>query len=413
MGTVSSIDASGIEAIPGRSRRQELQRDSGGCPGGVRWYHRVDMLEICFIRLGRIVIYQRQVSLCVRRVKMGMARERGMFIGMLPTWGDKVTKAWGVGPVIFNASNARRYGLFLGRRYRDQPNIIWILGGDRDAIGLVEVWSAMAAGLREGDGGRHLITYHPSGERSSSQWFQNEPWMDFNLMQSSHGRKDGPNFEMIEKDYRLSPVKPTIDGEPRYENHPVAWQPEQFGWFDDSDTRQAAYWAVFAGAAGHTYGCNDIWQMKTPERKPLSLARGIWYESLNLPGAGQMQYLRRLMESRPYFSRVPDQGLIADDPPGGADHLQGTRGDGYAFVYFPQGKAAVINTDRVQGDKLHAWWYNPRNGEATSIGDLRKEKNRSFNPPGSYGHGNDWVLVLDDARRRFGAPGKKKQSSVR
>jgi len=334
-----------------------------------------------------------------------MARERGLFIGMLPTWGDKVTKAWGLGPVIFEASNAREYGLFLGQRYRDRPNIIWILGGDRDATDSVAVWSAMAEGLREGDGGRHLITYHPSGERSSSQWFQDASWLDFNLMQSGHGRKDGSNFKMIEKDYQLTPVKPTIDGEHRYENHPVNWEPEHFGWFDDYDARQASYWAVFAGAAGDTYGCNDIWQMKTPERKPMSLARGVWTESLNLPGAGQMQYLRRLMESRPYFSRVPDQMLIVDDPPEGPDHLQGTRGDGYAFVYFPQGKPAVINTDAVQGNKLHAWWYNPRNGEATSIGVFKREMTRTFNPPGAYGRGNDWVLVLDDSRRRFGRPG--------
>jgi hypothetical protein len=345
-------------------------------------------------------------------VVVDMARARGMFIGMLPTWGDKVTKAWGVGPVIFNPANAKQYGVFLGRRYRDRPNIIWILGGDRDATGFEAVWSAMAAGLREGDEGRHLITYHPSGDRSSSQWFQKEPWIDFNLMQSGHGRKDGANFAMIEKDYELTPVKPTIDGEPRYENHPVAWKPEQFGWFDDYDARQAAYWAVFAGAAGHTYGCNDIWQMKTEQREPMSLARGVWQEGLNLPGAGQMQYLRRLMESRPFFSRVPDQGLIPSDPPEGPDHMQGTRGDGYAFVYFPQGKPAVVATGRVSGRKLHAWWYNPRNGENTSLGIFKKVESKTFNPPGSPRRGNDWVLVLDDAGKRFGFPGQATKSRV-
>ena len=345
-------------------------------------------------------------------VVVDMARERGIFIGMLPTWGDKVTKAWGAGPVIFNISNARQYGEFLGRRYRDRSNIIWILGGDRDATGYVDVWKAMAAGLREGDGGRHLITYHPSGERSSSQWFQQESWIDFNLIQSGHGRRDGANFAMIQKDYALTPVKPVIDGEARYENHPVAWKPEQFGWFDDYDARQAAYWAVFAGAAGHTYGCNDIWQMKTAEREPMSLARGLWGESLDLPGAGQMQYLRRLMESRPYLSRVPDQELISGNPPEGADHMQGTRGDGYAFVYFPQGKPAVVETGRAPGRKLHAWWYDPRNGESFSIGIINKVKTKIFHPPGSYGRGNDWVLVLDDAEKHYGPPGQMMKSRM-
>jgi hypothetical protein len=341
-----------------------------------------------------------------------MARERGLYIGMLPTWGDKVSKAWGIGPVVFNATNAKQYGEFLGRRYRDRPNIIWILGGDRDAKGYVDVWKAMAAGLREGDGGRHLITYHPSGEESSSQWFQEEPWIDFNMMQSGHGHRDGANFAMIGNDYALKPVKPTIDGEARYENHPVAWKPDQYGWFDDYDARQAAYWAVFAGGAGHTYGCNDIWQMKTPGREPMSLARGLWRQSLDLPGAGQMQYLRRLMESRPYFSRVPDQGLIPVNPPEGADHMQATRGDGYAFVYFPQGKPAVVKTGRVVGRELHAWWYDPRSGASTSIGIFRKGNFRLFQPPRANGRGNDWVLVLDDAERRFGPPGQTGKSPV-
>jgi hypothetical protein len=348
---------------------------------------------------------------------VAMARDRGMFIGMLPTWGDKVNKAWGVGPVIFNAINARQYGLFLGRRYRDWPNILWILGGDRNATGSMEVWKAMAEGLREGDGGRHLMTYHPAGDHSSSEWFQDEPFVDFNLLQSGHGRRDGANFAMIEKDYGLRPVKPTIDGEPRYENHPVAWKPEEFGWFDDYDVRQAAYWAVFAGAAGHTYGCNDIWQMKTPAREPVSLARGVWYESLHLPGAGEMRYLRRLMESRPYFSRVPDQGLIPDNPAEGADHMQGTRGDGYAFVYFPLGKAAKIDLETVDGSKLHGWWYDPRSGEAMSIGTFRKkgakDATRLFRPPGVPGRGNDWVLVLDDVGKGFKAPGETRPTGVR
>ncbi len=339
-------------------------------------------------------------------VVVDIAREKGMFIGMLPTWGDKLTKAWGLGPVIFNAANARQYGSFLGHRYRDRPNIIWILGGDRDPSGAEVVWEAMAVGLREGDGGRHLITYHPSGDHSSSEWFQKAEWLDFNLLQSGHGRKDGPNFQMIEKDYGLTPVKPTIDGEPRYENHPVAWKPEEFGWFDDYDVRQAAYWAVFAGAAGHTYGCNDIWQMKTADREPMSKARGEWHKALELPGAGQMQYLRRLIESRPYFSRVPDQELILQNPSEGPDHMQSTRGDGYAFVYFPQAKPARIATGRIAGDRLHAWWYDPRNGKCQSIGIFKNEKIKTFSPPGFPHRGNDWILVLDDIEKEYGFPGR-------
>jgi hypothetical protein len=334
-----------------------------------------------------------------------LARERGLYIGLLPTWGDKVVKAWGAGPVIFTPEKARVYGRILGQRYKDRPNIIWILGGDRDPAGVEQVWREMAAGLKEGDGGRHLITFHPQGGQSSGDRLQAEPWLDFNMLQSGHARKDLANYRMIETDYQRVPVKPCTDGEPRYENHPVNWKPEQNGWFDDFDVRQAAYWAVFAGAQGHTYGCHDIWQMKTPVREAVGLARGDWHTSLDLPGAGEMQFVRRLVLSRPYFSRVPDQTLIADAPQDGGGHLEATRGEGYAFVYTPLGASIHVALGKISGATVKAWWYDTRTGTASVIGEFANRGTRTFTPPGTPSRGNDWVLVLDDAARGFGAPG--------
>jgi hypothetical protein len=347
--------------------------------------------------------YFRHVDWVVER-----AREKGLFIGMLPTWGDKVVKAsWGVGPLVFNPENARAYGRFLEQRYRDHVNLIWILGGDRNPNGFEAIWRAMAEGLREGDGGRHLITYHPSGRRSSSEWLHAEPWLDFNMMQSGHNERDGANYEMIAHDYRLSPVKPTFDGEPRYENHPVDWKPKEKGWFDEYDVRQAAYWGVFAGGHGHTYGCHDIWQMLAPGREPVGFARGTWYGSLDLPGAGQMRHIRALMESRPFLSRVPDHAILAGEPGRGPDHVEATRGDGYVFVYLPAGRPVSLKLGprTIPGDIVIAWWYDPRTGAATRIGPFENQGVKSFQPPGSAGRGNDWVLVLDERTRGYPPPG--------
>jgi hypothetical protein len=121
------------------------------------------------------------------------------------------------------------------------------------------------------------------------------------MMQSGHGKREIRNDLMVAKDYALVPIKPVIDGEPRYEDHPVNWKPDENGWFDDTDVRQAAYWAVFAGAAGHTYGCHDIWQFFSPKRPPVAFARTEWQVAMNLPGATQMGHLRRLMEGLDYF----------------------------------------------------------------------------------------------------------------
>src|SRR5262245_54208059 len=62
------------------------------------------------------------------------AAAKNLYIGLLPTWGDKVAHLWGDGPIIFNETNAQIYAETLAKRYKDQWNIIWILGGDRPAV---------------------------------------------------------------------------------------------------------------------------------------------------------------------------------------------------------------------------------------------------------------------------------------
>ncbi len=242
------------------------------------------------------------------------AGELGMVVGMLPTWGDKFNKKWGVGPEVFTPKNARAYGKFLGTRYRDQQ-VLWVLGGDRpiESDAHRAIVEAMANGLNAGDGGAHLMTYHPSGGGGSSRWFHDADWLDFNMIQSGHGALDIANYAMIRQDYDRTPIKPVLDGEPRYEDHPINWKPEN-GWFDAHDVRKAAYWALFAGACGHTYGCHDIWQMWQPGRPPISAARTPWKKALDLPASHQMQHAKNLLLSRPYLDRIPDQSLIVGDP---------------------------------------------------------------------------------------------------
>jgi len=333
------------------------------------------------------------------------AEALGLAIGMLPTWGDKWNKKWGLGPEIFTPENARTYGRFLGARYRDKP-IVWILGGDRPVENQRhrEIIRAMAEGLREGDGGRHLISFHPTGQQSSADFFHAEDWLDFNMCQTGHGF-DHPNYNRIATDYARQPPKPCLDAEPGYEDHPAEFKASN-GYLDDSDVRKFAYWAVFAGACGHTYGCHDIWQFYSPQRKPISEARTPWPEALLLPGSRQMKHLRALIESRPMLDRIPDPQLIAGDPATGGEHIQATRAaDGaYAMIYTPLGRPIAIQSDRLSGNHLRAWWFNPRTGEATRIGDFPREETRTFSPP-SQGKGHDWVLVLDATDRPFPTPG--------
>jgi hypothetical protein len=323
----------------------------------------------------------------------------GLYIGMLPTWGDKWNKKWGAGPEIFTPENAHIFGQFLGRRYRDQP-LIWILGGDRpvETEGHRSIIRAMAEGLREGDGGAHLISFHPMGGHTSSEYFHDQPWLDFNMWQSGHNR-NRDNYAAIAADYALTPTKPCMDAEPGYEDHMAAFNPEN-GYLDDYDVRKSLYWALFAGAHGHTYGCHPIWQMWRLGLKPISWVRRPWDEALSLPGAGQMQHARALLLSRPFFSRIPDQALIVSDVGAGTHHIQATRDEdrSYAFVYVPMGTPVEINLEQLSGATLVAHWYNPRTGTAQRAGSFPRVGTHTFTPPAA---GPDWVLTLDDAARHF------------
>lgn len=321
-----------------------------------------------------------------------LAAEHGIYCALLPTWGDKYNMStWGKGPEIFTPENAFRYGRWIADRYRDRSNIIWVLGGDRplETHRHFGVISEMARGVRAGDGGAHLITFHPTGNRSSSYHNHDEAWLDFNMIQSGHGALNAKNYEFVENDYARLPVKPTLDGEPRYEDHPINFNPDN-GYYDDFDVRQAAYWAVFAGAFGHTYGHHSVWSMCT---EPAAYIIMKWQTALVRPGATHMQHLRRLIESKPFLERIPDQSLVAVQY-GGANHLQATRGENYAMIYSPCGLLVQVAMGRIAGRQVQASWFDPRTGVKTAIGEFDNTGVASFMPPGS-GRNNDWVLLLE------------------
>jgi hypothetical protein len=340
---------------------------------------------------------------------LSMAADYDLYVALMPTWGSYVIGEYE--PAIFGSDNAYLFGRFVGERYREMTHLMWINGGDRLPIfkgkDYAPVWRALARGVKEGYGQQGLMTFHPPGAgNSSSLWFHGDDWLDFNMVQTGP-RRNFPNCVTIEKDYLQEPVKPTLDGEPGYERarHRMNRNPHNPR-LTAHDVRKYAYWALFAGAFGHTYGCLEVWQMFSEAHPALNGAKVRWTEALELPGAGQMQYVRRLIESRPFLMRIPDENLVTVDPGYGHDHVRATRGsDGsYAFIYIPTGKPVAINLDRLKGDRFVAYWYDPRLGVATPIGEILNQDVAEFIPP-TRGPEEDWVLVLDDVSKNYPAPG--------
>ena len=334
------------------------------------------------------------------------AASKGLYVGMLPTWGRWVGGNDGDRELsdFFNAKNARVFAKYLAERYKDKP-IIWILGGDRQPTKSMAVWDEMAAGIREVVGEAQLISYHPRTDSSSE--LHSKEWLDFNMIQSGHDPAS-VNYGAIERDFALSPVKPCMDSEPAYEYPPDAMPANRP--VGEVQVRRNAYWALFAGAHGHTYGTHPIWQMYDEGREARWDVVTPWHASMDLPGAGQMKHAKRLMLSRPFVTRIPDQSVVLSENPDGLAHIQTTR-DGsagtsdatYLMAYFPKHQRATLNTSILTGTTLTAAWFNPRSGESSAIGEMANSGTAEFEPPTKV-DGEDWVLIVDDASKGYALP---------
>ena len=287
------------------------------------------------------------------------------------------------------------YGKWIGDRYKDKDHIVWMGAGEAANWNSKEDLMALLNGIRDGDTGNKLVSSHVKSYSGTSKSYHNE--LDFNQWQTGQSRTpavDGaPNvWTAIENDYNKKPNKPTLDAEAVYEG-------PNFGKnrYDGADhARRRAYWTIFAGAFGHTYGASGVWDSGT--HKYPGHGRLDWKKQMDLEGAYDMGHLRALLESKPQINRIPDQSLIVSGQSSSYDgHSQAARdmnGD-YAFIYIVDGRTIGVDLSKLKGPRVEAKWFNPRDGKYQGAGTHGRTGSKSFDPPGRTGANNDWVLVLE------------------
>lgn len=189
--------------------------------------------------------------------------ERDMVLTLLPAWGDKFNKKWGIGPEIFTPENSRRYGSFLAELAGPHENIIFMLGGDRpiETETHRRIIDETAYGIREAESVRHLITYHPCGEATSLQFLKDCEYLDFHSLQSGHSF-GGYKSEITVSEVLEAEQKPCLDVECFYEDFPIDFNR---GWgyrLTAADIRKRIYRNMMAGALGTVYGHQSVWCFK-------------------------------------------------------------------------------------------------------------------------------------------------------
>lgn len=342
---------------------------------------------------------------------IGMAEREGLYVALVPVWGS-IVQHYGI-----EAKAAERYGEWLGNRYKDCPNVIWLNGGDIHGSDHMEVWLHMGRAIRKA-APDHLMTFHPYGRTDSSEWFHNEAWLDFNMFQSGHRsydqmEEDKPdtlvgedNWRFVQTDWAKVPAKPTIDGEPSYEDIPHGLHFLDAPRWTADDVRRYAYWAVFAGAFGHTYGHNAVMQFHTEDKGvgAYGCTRS-WTDALDDDGAKQMVHLKNLILARPYEERMPDRTAICGDPGERYNRLFVNLGTSHLMAYIYTGRTFNLRLGLFSGKRAAVWWFNPRTGESQSAGEVDNTGTHEFRPPAVSAQATDWVLVLDDTAQGFAAPG--------
>ncbi len=273
---------------------------------------------------------------------------------------------------------ARAWAKWLASRYRDVPNIVWSMTPEaKDEF--VPVLRELAAGLAEGDGEIHLITFKPDPAPYSSSFIHEENWLAFNSMQT--WKSVELIWPFVTKDYNLTPVKPVLMAEGAYEHG------SEYG-FDVTPLwiRRQAYYSYLAGAH-HTYGHNDSWRVLPS-----------WKTALYAPGARQMGVLKKIfLDRKEWWFLVPDQSIFAagGNVEGQVLNLAARHRDGaWVMVYLADKCSFSINMSKVAANKVDAFWIDPRTGDSVSAGSFPNSGVQAFSTPDDW---EDTLFVLESA----------------
>lgn len=337
---------------------------------------------------------------------VSMAEEMGLYMALLPTWGSNVASG------RLHMGNVDAYLDFLLERFGSRPNVIWLVGGDVKGDAAPEMFAHIGSRLKEESEGQ-LVGFHPFGRTSSSDWFPDADWLDFNMFQSGHRRYDQivlgawddngknphqygeDNWRYVEADLSKRPLKPTIDGEPSYEQILQGLHDKEQPYWQAWDTRRYAYWSVFAGAFGHTFGDNAIIQFQQMDINKEG-AFGVWQdwrEALHNIGCMQMGHLKKLMESVEYQNGRSAQELVVDGDGEAYERIAVFAGVDYIFCYDYSGHPFALSLETYDGE-YDIYWMDPVTGIFSYAGIAKGKKEHQFVPVKRLEGHSDWVLVL-------------------
>lgn len=320
------------------------------------------------------------------------AANNGMTVLLSPIYlGNPSSQGWGVEVAAASSGDMTSWGSFCGNRYKNNPNIVWLIGGDIDPTSVATNVTTFVNALIAADP-NHLVTAHNTrGQMAITPW-SGATWLTCNNTYSTYLN----TVSQSQSAYTNTPVLPFFQVEAYYENeHSMTKQ----------QLRAQFYWTIFSGGCGHVFGNDPIWGFSYTGIS--SFADGgtdlVWQNNLNLAGSNGMLHAVELLTSRAWYALVPDASNVVVTAGfgtlGTGDYAAtGRSADGTLIMtYVPTNRTLTVAMTKLAA-KANAYWYDPTGRDFTRIvgSPFANTGTQTFTPPATNAAGDaDWVLLLE------------------
>jgi hypothetical protein len=314
------------------------------------------------------------------------AAQRGFLVLLAPSWigAGGGNEGWYQEMSANGVDKLRRYGQYLGERYREMKNILWVHGGDYNPPNK-DLVRAIAMGIRDYDTSS-LNTAHCAPETAAADYWQGEPWLQVNTVYTY-----GSVFAHAVKQYSRTDRLPFFLIESAYENEHAA---------TEQRLRAQAYQALLTGAAGQCFGNNPIWHFDF-DGPGLNPAPMDWKRAMKSRGAQSITHLRNLFVRFPWWLLEPDfrESFVINYGGFGFDRVVAARSAdrSYMIAYLPISRQITVDFKQLAGPNISGSWYDPTSGDYLDVspGPLSVSTLQKFDPPRRNKAGSsDWILVL-------------------
>jgi hypothetical protein len=324
------------------------------------------------------------------------AATRGIVVLSFPLYLGANCSEKGFAPQVTADTTAhlQAYGTFLGNRYKDKGNIIWVIGGDESPFtcSLSAKVDAFATALVAADP-NHLVTEHNQGGEAVTPWLAGgvPSWLTLNTTY-------GPSplsFTQGQTAWNRTPTRPFFHLEAYYENeHSITRH----------DLRAEAYWSTLTNGCGYIFGNCPLWKFGSSVASNACPAGGSWPTAMNANGSLDMTRFKNLFTSVEWQKMVPDftHTTVTSGFGTGSSTVTTARASDGSFVisYLPVVTGITVNMTRLSGSSVTARWYDPTNGTYSTVAGspFPNTGTHVFTPTGNNSSGaSDWVLLLQSS----------------